>query len=291
MGHNKSKNKTILLTTAYTNKIETAKQFIEHVAGLPVPGGWQLHLAIADNSGAWPDDLKVPDFCLVVKPGANLGYLGGCRYALTQWRDQHSQWPWPDFLGIVNNDIAFQREFFVKLINLPVAADVGIIAPDTRIRRDGYRENPFLRTKLHPYQVLKLRAIYSNRFIAALYENIHLLKRELLYKLKPFFTDNHDSGEMELIYAPSGSALFIRPVFFDRGGSLAYKGFLMGEEIFLAEEIVKLGLKVVWVPGLNITHDEHTSLKEIGFSRKVEWLRGALTLIWDDYYQKKKTVA
>jgi GT2 family glycosyltransferase len=283
------RNNSILLATAYINKIEIIRDFIGHVGSLPVPEGWHLHLAIADNSGTWPDDLETPDFCLVVKPGANLGYLGGCRYALTKWREQHSQCP--DFLGIVNNDITFHREFFVKLANLPVSEDIGIIAPDVLICQDGYRENPFMRSKPHPYQILRLRAIYSSRFTAAAYELAHLLKRRLIYYFKPFCSTNINTESMETIYAPTGSALFIRPVFFQRGGSLAYKGFLMGEEVFLAEEAVRLGLKVAWVPGLNITHDEHSSFNEIKFARRIKWLHDALDLIWEEYYKNKKTVA
>jgi len=281
---NGSKNKYILLTTAYINEIETLKSFIKHVASLPIPVGWQLHLVIADNSGTWPDDLETPDFCLVFKPGANLGYLGGCRYALTKWLDQYLQWP--DFYGIVNNDITFQTEFFVKLANLPVPEDVAIIAPDTLRTEDGLRENPFLSSRLHPYQVLKLRAIYSNRITGAGYEIAHLLRRRLVYKLNHFFPKDNKAENMETIYAPAGSAMFIRPVFFERGGSLAFKGFLFEEEIFLAEEAARLELKVLLIHGLTIIHDEHTSLKKIKFARKIKWIQDSLKIIWEDYYRK-----
>ena len=284
MSSEEIKFKRILLTTAHTNETESVKKFIKHLASLHIPVGWKLHLVIADNSGTWPDDLEIPDFCLVFKSGANLGYLGGCRYALDKWLDQYSGWP--DFYGIVNNDIIFQTNFFSKLVNLPVPEDVAIIAPDITIRSDEARENPFLSSRLRPYQVLRLRAIFSNRITATLYEIAHLVRRRLIYKLKHYFPKDNTAENMKTIFAPAGSAMFIRPVFFERGGRLTFRGFFFGEEIFLAEETARLGLKVVWIPGLTIIHDEHTLLKKITFARRIKWMQDSLKIIWEDYYRK-----
>src|SRR3954469_4439982 len=63
------------------------------------------------------------------------------------------------------------------------------------------------------------------------------------------------------IYAPHGSFLVLSKEYFRAGGTLDFPCFLFGEEIYLAENLRRLGLDVVYEPSLEVVHQEHKSTK------------------------------
>jgi GT2 family glycosyltransferase len=280
---NNSMDKTILLTTAYIDDDECLYNFIEHLNVLTIPAGWQILLVIADNAGNLYNKHETLSFVEVFKPERNLGYLGGCKYVVDNWVAQQGRWP--DWLGIVNNDIEFEPDFFVKLVNLDLPNDVGIIGPNIKRCKDGTGQNPLLKSRMKPWKVKFLRFIYSYRVTSLLHWYYHSFIRQVQSILGAFFPKPLHIKGSEFVYAVHGSAMFLRPIFFENGGSLAFRGFLMGEEIFLAEEASKTGLKVVWIQNLNVTHNEHTSTGMKPSRLRYKWRSEALSIIWDDYYK------
>lgn len=277
----------ILLSTAYIREVlGPVIKFIGHVTSLSIPSGWRLHLGITDNSGTWPQNYELPSNVHIFNPGNNLGYLGGCRYVLEKWIEQNETLP--NYFGIVNNDIEFESDFFVKLINLVLPNDVGIIAPDIQLSYDGIYQNPFLKSRLRPLKILFLRSIYYHNILAFIYELTHRMKRKVKLVFTPFlYRLSKQSNAPEYIYAPHGSAIFIRPSFFMGGGSLSFRGFMTGEENFLAEEAIKAGLKVIWVPNMRIKHYEHSAVKFFKSTERFKWSHDSLKIIWEDYYKGK----
>lgn len=276
-------NKIILLSTAYIKDEECLNKFVEHLNYLIIPDGWQLRLVIADNAGNLNKTYETYSYADILKPGNNIGYLGGCKYAVDKWVDQQGRWP--DWLGIINNDIEFEQDFFLKLINSDLPHDVGVIGPNIKRSHDGTRQNPLLRSRIKPWKVVFLRFVYSYRVTSLLHWYSHSSIRKVRSLFGSFFPKPLQIKNREFVYAVHGSAMFLRPIFFENGGSLAFRGFLMGEEIFLAEEANKAGVKVLWMPNLHVTHNEHTSTGMKPSRLRYKWRSEALSIIWEDYYK------
>ena len=75
----------------------------------------------------------------------------------------------------------------------------------------------------------------------------------------------------EYIYAPHGSAMLFRASFFELGGDLTFRSFLYGEEQHVAEQVRRVGLKVVWLPGLNVKHFAGTTTSLIPPGSRLRW--------------------
>jgi hypothetical protein len=71
--------------------------------------------------------------------------------------------------------------------------------------------------------------------------------------------DSRSRARLRRIYAPHGSFIVFSREYFDRGGTLAHVPFLYGEEIMVAETARRLNLAVVYDPGFQIKHVEHST--------------------------------
>ena len=70
------------------------------------------------------------------------------------------------------------------------------------------------------------------------------------------------------IYAAHGSLFVFHRSYFDMGGDLSHGTFLFGEEIFVAETILRLGLTILYDPRFCVVHKEHLTTGQLP-SRKV----------------------
>ena len=64
---------------------------------------------------------------------------------------------------------------------------------------------------------------------------------------------------MKNIYAPHGSFIIFTKFYFLNGGNLKYPCFLFNEEVFVAETVLKLNLKVIYDNQLIVYDNEHVS--------------------------------
>src|SRR5690606_8109344 len=102
-------DRTLLLVASHYRNTEEVRAFVEHVMRLPVPEGWRVELAISDNSKSW--DGPDPHPCArIVRPHANLGYLGGCAYAFESWVAERGV---PSWVGVVNTDLELDDDCFM----------------------------------------------------------------------------------------------------------------------------------------------------------------------------------
>ena len=86
----KSKDKKIVLLTAahYKNQVEVL-EFVEHANRQDLPLGYELHIAVADNSKSWDMRHGGANNLTVCRPSKNLGYLNGCSFALQFWSNEN----------------------------------------------------------------------------------------------------------------------------------------------------------------------------------------------------------
>lgn len=274
----------ILLTAVHYHATDAVCQFLTHVAACRLPEGWTLEIALADNSGDWDHTRQLLPGVHLYSSAENTGYLNGCAYAFAQWSNEHQQTP--EWVGVVNTDLEFADDFFERLLTLTLPAQTAVIAPDVRLE-NGMAQNPFLRQRPRPEKIRNYTLIYRHQALARMLLFVHEAKRWVI-ALRRAHTPAprvETMREPETIYAPHGSAIFLQREYFARGGVLNYGGFLYCEEYHIAEQARRLGLQVVWTPGLTITHHEHTTMNTITRERRRRWAYESNTFIWQEYFR------
>lgn len=273
-------NKIVLLTaTHYFNQAEVL-EFAEHINLLELPSGYELYIAVADNSENWDPKLVGVNNLSVVQPSKNLGYLNGCAFALQSWAKETGKRP--DWVGVVNTDIELCPDFLTRLLVQPFSDSDAVIAPDI-ILPTGERQNPHLYQRLGRAQILIYSWIFKIHMLGRLYLFAHAMRKNK----RPLSKSDGSNEEPTAIYAPHGSAIFFRRQFFDAGAYLEFGGFLYCEELHVAEQARLNGLKVVWTPGISLQHDQHSTTGQLGSARRFDWMYQSYRFILEKYYRRR----
>lgn len=189
----------------------------------------------------------------------NRGYFGGAKQGL-EWF-QKARGDLPTWIIVCNNDIRLEQiDFFERLRRLE-ASDVGVIAPRILSCRNGLNQNPFMVRRPGRRGVGELGFWLSNYHLAFAREKMSEWKRTgVSLKQRLLQKSLEGAGPKPMaIYAPHGSFLIFSKQFFARGGYLDDGFFLFHEEISVAEICRKIGLSVIYDPGLCVLHDEHST--------------------------------
>jgi GT2 family glycosyltransferase len=195
-----------------------------------------------------------------IEAGENLGYFGGARYALSQYLESN---PLPDWIIISNTDLSIpDPDFLARLADLSSIPGLGALAPGILSELTGKDQNPFLQVRPTALRMHAYKWMYRSRLLLNLYE----LTAALFHKTASAIRNRANSQgsgptPRKTIYAPHGSFLILSKSYFAGGGDLRYPEFLFGEEIYIAERIRKMGLKVLYEPSLTVLHTEHRTTK------------------------------
>jgi GT2 family glycosyltransferase len=254
------------LAAMYRNA-ESVRGFAAHVRSLP--GADRLDVVVADNSNE--GDIAN---AIVFHPGRNLGYVPGCAWALSRWLEQAAL---PTWICVTNTDLRLADDFLVRLAQMAVGDETGIVAPDVRLR-SGAQQNPILhrrppRVMMHAYAALSRLALFMPIF-------------ELSVRLRHALRRTGVATEGE-IYAAHGSIFLIHRRFFERGGTLQYRGTMYGEEIHVAEQARRAGLRVILRPELRVEHDEHATTRSVPSLQRRLWHAESAGVLWNDYFVER----
>lgn len=268
-------DRTILLVANHYKNAEEVRTFTEHVAGLSLPSGWTLRIAICDNSDSWVGE--VPHGCAtVLRPGKNLGYYGGCAHALTEWRAETGHLP--AWIGAVNTDLELDANFFRTLVET-IGPDIAVVAPAVQLP-DGSHQNPYLRRRPSNARMLWMRAVFRTGSLAWAWS----LGHEILRRTRPQ-TRKRGVRRREIIYAPHGSIVMFRREFFMAGGHLEFGGFMYGEELHVAEQARRLGLAVLYEPAISVLHNAHSVVGKLPSAMTRRWCADSMDFIWSTYFR------
>lgn len=172
----------------------------------------------------------------------NPGYFGGIKKAM-QEVDVTSY----DYAIISNVDLEVDKEFMVRLAAYNCEMSTGWIAPQIWSQDEGRDRNPKVMNR-YPVKKLKiLKTFFQFPLVWKLYNMT-------VYRKKKF--EHHEAGE---VYAGHGSFIILTKRYFELCGKIDYPVFLFCEEIWLAEQCRKAGLKVIYVPELKVSDTEHAS--------------------------------
>jgi GT2 family glycosyltransferase len=212
-----------------------------------------------------------------VRPEGNLGYLNGCRYALDALRASTGRtYAW---VVVTNTDVAFERAFFQKLVDVEVPGDVGIVAPAIRTE-DGRVQNPFMRHRPSRFRMAAYPWLFESGLVTRFYRWMHRLRGRLRRGMLAV------DDRAQRIYAPHGSVLLFRRHFFERGGTLQFGSFLYGEEIFLAETARVTGQAVWWQPDLQVVHVTRQTTEHVAAEHRRRWERESARYLYRTFFRR-----
>lgn len=273
-----------ILATHFNNE-EEVLTFARHISRLDVPDNWRVEILIADNSGNW-SGAAADTFLSVFRPPENLGYLNGCAFALEQWRERGTR-PMPDLILIANTDVAFADRTLHDILAAEWEGDIAAIGPDIRTT-DGRRQNPFLRIRPSRARIYALYRAFTGGYVR---RSVHLLTKSSLYPVWQRLRRRSTSQQQvspspcEAVYAVHGSAMFVTRAFFRSGCTLRLPWLMLGEEIHLAEQTMRAGLSVVWLPGAVVTHRVGSTTGAAADERVIQWRADALAGLWEHYFK------
>jgi len=265
--------KIVFLIIAYNNEPEVVS-FAGQIEHLASKSEHDIAVCVADNIGNF-DAEKLNHLavsCDVVKPKRNLGYLGGCGYALQRYLANNAL---PDWILVSNTDLELPNDFLDIIEKVP--AHTGQLSPAVQ-KRNGHSQNPHILNRPGTLYYLKQRAIHLNSFIGALYIWLSGRARP---KATPAL-DKNQHGDME-IYCAHGSVFFLSKEFFLRGGEIKNGPFLYGEEIYIGEQLYDFGLTSLCRRQFLVLHDAHSTSKWVSLRSKSRLFRASFKLLHSKY--------
>lgn len=264
----------ILFLLAHYRNSDELEAFVRHLNSLRT-GGLTVHFAVADNCGDL-DTTRLDQAVSVYRSQRNLGYLPGCAWALECWLAAFRTMP--DWIVVANSDMTLEHEFLERLAVLRCPDDVGVVAPDIFLA-SGARQNPLLSRRplkllMGAYAMLAHFSLFSSAF------ELWVWARHRIRALRPM-----PLGSAPRIYAPHGSLVLFHRRFFERGGTLRYGAPMYGEEIHLAEQARRAGLRVVWCRDLVADHFEHSTTALVTATQRTAWRAQSATHLWNEYFR------
>lgn len=232
-----------------------------------------IHVIVADNSTKF-ETLKTEGYQHInvqVQKFNNVGYLIGTQAVINSIPSILDY----DYVAISNVDITMSEDFFINLEKLNLPADVAWVAPKIYSKDENRDRNPKV---MNRYSKKKLQLLYyMYRFPILFY--LYTMTAYKRKKLQPKYP------EMD-IYAGHGSFMLLTRSFFESYKNIEYPIFLFGEELYLAELVMKAGKKVRYVPSVVIEDNEHVSTSTLKKKTYFKYNKESIKYILDTFYNE-----
>lgn len=254
----RSQSSALLITVNYKGEQST----LGLLASLSRLNGFSsLDVIVVDN-GSGEENLSqiraavapLPNVQLLVS-ATNRGYFGAAKFAYDHYLGQGHELP--DWTIVCNHDVIIDDPDFLLKLSSEDWRSIGVLAPRVRLAETGADQNPFMQNPPDWWRRFTMRFYSSCYPLGLLWDWLSRQKRSLR---KVFSSSVRPPGLPQQIYAAHGSFLIFGRSYFMAGGIFDDTLFLFGEEIAVAETCRKLGLKVLYAPGLQVLHDEHSSV-------------------------------
>lgn len=287
-------SKSILtICVNYKNDIETAN-FLKNI--LLLNGYMEQTVLVVNNSHPLNESPNILlkyacDHRVIVKYSKNnLGYFGGANWGLQEYLRENIL---PEWIIISNTDIEFpDRDLFIKLSSYYDSSFPAVIAPDIKLQSNIFsassfaHQNPYLlkRPSRKYFKFMKWITTFYPLYIS--YDICGGIKNKIvnnIYKVKNNDTESRYEFPLE-IYAPFGAFIIFHRSYFENNGNLGHGVFLFGEEIYIAEKVRELEMKVIYDNRLQVIHNEHSSLMQINSRKKAVYTREAVNYLLDNYF-------
>lgn len=197
----------------------------------------------------------------------NKGYLGG---ALPVYNERAKEY---DFVSISNVDLQLAPDFFEQLLHIDTKG-AGWIAPDIYTDKLDSHVNPFMHSRPTKRNFMIWNIIHSSTWIYRMYYALYVLKNK--------YAKAYPACD---IYAGYGSFMLFTKDFVLHNPDLHFPGFMYGEEIFMAELVRKVQLRVLYCPTLHISEIGSVSTDLVNPKRKARWNKESLRAIYNLFFE------
>jgi GT2 family glycosyltransferase len=216
-------------------------------------GDWEL--VLADNSVDDVEHRKLLSLSerdsriRVLSPGSNLGYFGAAQFAL------EAEAPLGHVV-VMNTDLVFGGPGVLGDLYREAegSEDIGVLAPAIISSRTSRDQNP------HMPEIPALRTAAKRRWATAtpLLAQVTLWVSDVRNRRRPSPTVT--DVEPRDIYAAHGSFMYFTRRYFASLGDFRHPLFLFGEEVYVAEHVRQHGLRILYLPRVELRHVEHGTM-------------------------------
>ncbi|HEX7413649.1 MAG TPA: glycosyltransferase [Bacteroidia bacterium] len=212
-----------------------------------------------------------------IKAKTNLGYFGAANLGLTNYLDQHKEYP--QAVVVCNTDMKLSVDFLAILQRKLTKENFDILGPSIHSSFLNYYQNPYILSRIKTSKLKFLQFVSSNYFLYSLFTIYHVVK-----------TKTSRSNSVQLTstlnpYAIHGSFMIFNKTFFQKGGTINYPSVLFGEELFIAEQAFKLNLNMVYDPALQVEHNEHATTGIFKSKETVAYLNQSYRYLLNTYFK------
>lgn len=248
------KKKVVVVVVNY----HSADEVVEYLNTINPEDGIQV--VVVDNGDAEKGlselrlAISVKPFATLLEPRANLGYMGGARYAYEQLGCE-DLFGSADWFVLSNADVRFNARSLVDGLTRIQQGGTGdvplVVAPRIESSLTGRNQNPYLVNRPSRFKYLVLGWIFAFYPLAVAHRLLGIVKQRLSRKV------NVANRDLPSIYGGHGSFIIFNRAYFKRGGGLDNGSFLFCEENYVAEEVRRLGGRVTYQDGIVVIHKEH----------------------------------
>ncbi|MGA8762861.1 MAG: glycosyltransferase [Candidatus Sulfotelmatobacter sp.] len=217
----------------------------------------------------------------LLESATNRGYFGAANWALQQYTAPTLKTDW---VIVCNNDITFDDRQFLEKLRQRDPGSVQVIAPAIIARQTGIDCNPSLRHRPSPWQLRRFRFGASNYHLMWCKQLLAPYVRTILHHLYFWRIKSRPDGSTQ-IYAAHGAFLIFSRSYFEAGGYIEDGFFLYAEEFSVAEICLRLGLRMVHDPGLQVFHHAHRVTGRLLNRTTFEYSQQGLNFILRNYFQ------
>lgn len=265
----------ILLLAINYNAEEALMDYLSSVGkSLGEVNNISLKIIIADNSNI-PLELSCFSEALdihYVFTGKNMGYLGAVSYAIKKEQIVLTEY---DYFIISNVDIMMDVSFFKVFSTLSIDSHVAWIANGIWSNEEKRDRNPKILERYTKKRLNIILLLYKYPILGWIYMNT-------LYRRK---SSNVEFCQGTEIYAGHGSFMILTKNFISKYEEIVYPIFLFGEEIYLAELIKNIGMKVCYYPQLRVFDNEHVSTSKMKKKFYYKCNREAIEYLIKTFYE------
>jgi GT2 family glycosyltransferase len=272
-------SKIVFLLANYYNEEEVCSFVTEQLQ--PTKNSF-IEIVITDNGSKNTSLLteltrQHTNVTLVTAP-SNLGYFGAAYLGFTSYLNAKKEYP--KAVVVSNTDMFLKGNFFELFQNKLKIKKFDILGPSIYSNFLKYYQNPYITRRIKKNKLSFLKTMSSNYYLYSLFTLYHVAKTKLLGRatIQPASASSP--------YAIHGSFMIFNKTFFEKGGTINYPSVLFGEEIFIAEQVLQLNLKISYDPGLQVEHNEHATTGIFKSRKMIAYLHQSYTYLLKTYFNK-----
>lgn len=258
--------KSILILCVNYNSYKELKNYLCSInaAAKSVTKILNVDVLVADNTIENIEEVGVNYIHITVKVYPfyyNFGYMGG----VTQMMKKESKEKvlLYDFVIISNVDLKLAETFFVELLKIN-RCKVGWIAPKIITECTRKDENPHMIDRPTKLKIQLLQFLYECPMLYSFYT----LGYKYMHKKRKQISASYEERS---IYAGHGSIMIFTKEVVEKYFPFVFPAFLYGEEIYFGELVLKLNLKTVYCPSVNVFNIGNVSTKFLGNKKRCKF--------------------